>query len=213
MSVSENTFLMMLPVALLAGCANYATLQEVDTMPKGHSKTGVGVTGTSYKVDAGDKLDSVAVPAVNVWYRRGLTDNLEAHAAAWIPLGGSAGVKYQLAGNRTTAGPSLSLGVDFGFLQMSTTDDMDNTSKQTVVDTYVPVYLGYRTGPGFALYASPKYILRTSTGDAGTALGHLAGGTVGLAIGARTQFLLEGTVIYDISLRAPAFQGGIGVAF
>jgi hypothetical protein len=63
------------------------------------------------------------------------------------------------------------------------------------------------------MYASPKYILRTSISDAGTALGHLAGGTSGLVIGARTQLILEGTVIYDISLKAPAFQGGVGVAF
>ena len=122
-------------------------------------------------------------------------------------------MKYQLAGNRNTAGPSLALGLDVGYLRMSTTDSMDNTTERAVIDTYVPLYLGYRTSPGFALYASPKYILRTSTSDAGTALGHLAGGTAGLVIGARTQFMLEGTVIYDISLRAPAFQGGVGVAF
>jgi hypothetical protein len=106
MSVSENTFLMMLPVALLAGCANYATLQEVDTMPKGHSKTGVGVTGTSYKVDAGDKLDSVAVPAVNIEYDSG--DRVSAagrgsgRARRW-----RRGCRAQTA-DRCTAAPGLS---------------------------------------------------------------------------------------------------------
>jgi len=116
-----------LSAALLAGCANYATLQEADTIPKGQSKTGFGVTGTSYQVESGGTLDSVEVPAVNVWYRRGLTDNLEAHTSVWMPLGGSAGLKYQLAGNRAKAGISLSLGFDLGFLRMSTEDEMEHT--------------------------------------------------------------------------------------
>jgi hypothetical protein len=200
-------------LAFVGACANYATFQEADTLPAGVSKTGIGVTATNYKVAAGSELDSVTVPAVDLWYRRGLIDKVEAHASVWIPLGASAGVKYQLMGNRDTAGFALSLGLDFGFLQISSTDSMDNEFKQTIVDTYVPVYLGFRTGPGFAVYGSPKYILRSSFGDGGTAFGNLAGGSLGVALGAKTTLHLEGTVVYDLDIKEPALQGGIGVAF
>jgi hypothetical protein len=209
----KTAFPVLLSVALLGACANYATLQEPETIPRGHQKTGVAVTATTYKLDAGDSLDKVTVPAVNVWYRRGLLDKLEAHASAWIPLGASVGAKYQLTGNGIS-GLAVSVGLDFGYLQLTAKNEDDDTEyKQTIVDTYVPVYVGYRVGPGFALYSSPKYILRTSSGDGGTAFGHLAGGTVGVVVGSRTQFLLEGTAMYDITVKAPAFQGGIGVAF
>jgi hypothetical protein len=198
----------------LAACANYATFQEADTLAKGTAKTGVGATITEYKTgnDAGP-LKAVTVPALDLWYRRGITDRLEAHASVWIPFGASVGVKYQLLGHREKAGLALSLGLDAGALQITSTDAMGNDVKETIIDTYVPVYLGYRTGPSFAAYLSPKFILRTAYGDTGSAVSELAGGTVGVALGKKTAILLEGSVIYDLGLKAPAFQGGIGLAF
>ncbi len=203
----------VLSVAATTACANYASFQEADTLPTGHSKTGVGITATKYKLPAGTEVDDITVPAVNVWYRRGIAENLEVHGNLWLPLGASIGGKYQLTGNRRDAGLSLSLGIDVGYLSITTTDSMDNDYKQSLIDTYVPIYIGYRTGPGFAAYVVPKYILRTSTGDGGTAFGHLAGSTVGLALGSGTQFLLEGSVFYDLDLKEPIFNGGIGLAF
>lgn len=198
---------------LFGACANYATFQEADTMPKGDSKLGFGLTTTKYSAEASDgTVDSITVPALAIWYRRGLIDKLEAHASIWIPFGSSLGLKYQLTGSREKAGLSFSLGLDLGFLQISAEDANGDSTTATIVDTYIPLYLGYRTGPSFALYASPKYILRTASGD-GTSFSHLAGGTFGLALGAKTTLHLEGSVIYDVDLEEPAFQGGIGVAF
>lgn len=195
-------------------CANYATFQEADTLPKGESKIGLGATATTYSAEANDgTIDSITVPALNVWYRRGLLEKLEAHASIWIPFGSSLGLKYQLTGSRETAGLSFSLGLDLGFLQISAENADGESSTATIVDTYIPLYIGYRTGPSFALYASPKYILRSASGDNGTAFGHLVGGTAGIALGAKTTLHLEGTVMYDTDLSEPAFQGGIGVAF
>lgn len=199
-------------LGVMSACANYATFQEADTLPKGTSKFGIGGTATKYSAEDTDDegnttIESITVPAVNLWYRRGLAEKLEAHASVWIPFGSSLGLKYQLTGNREMAGLSFSLGLDFGFLQIGSGD-----STTTIVDTYVPLYIGYRTGPGFAVYGSPKYILRTGFGDE-TAISHLAGGTVGVSLGAKTSLLLEGTMVYDLDLSEPAFQGGIGVAF
>ncbi len=198
----------------LGACANYARFQEADTLPKGTSKTGFGVTATTYKVDTGDpELQSVTLPAVNAWYRRGLTDKLEAHASVWVPLGSSIGVKYQLMGHRERSGFALSLGLDLGFLQIGAEDDAGESVTTTIFDTYVPVYLGYRLSPGMALYASPEYILRIGSNDDGTSASHLAGGTVGVALGRNTTFMLEGTVVYDFEIEAPALQAGVGLAY
>jgi hypothetical protein len=200
-------------LGLTSACPNYAAFQEADTLPPGVTKIGVGATATTYKEVTGTELDSVFVPAVNAWYRRGLIGNLEGHASVWIPLGSSVGLKYQLTGNREMAGLSFSLGLDLGVLQSSSTDEMDNETTSTTVDTYLPVYVGYRTGPGLALYAVPKYILRTYSNDAGTSFGHLVGATGGVALGAKTTLHLEGSYFYDFDLEAPALQGGIGIAF
>jgi len=207
----------LIAIAILGiwgACANYATFQEADVLHKGTTKFGIGATGTTYKVDLGDpEPETISLPALNAWVRRGLIDKLEAHAHVWLPLGSSVGVKYQLTGNREMAGLSFSLGLDFGFLQSRGTNEADETVKTTQVDTYIPVYIGYRLAPAFAVYASPKYILRTNIREAGTAISHLAGGTFGIALGARTTFHLEGTVMYDFDVSAPALQGGVGVAF
>jgi hypothetical protein len=209
---SKFSSIIAFPVVLLAACANYATFQEADTVAGGQGKTGFGATYTNYQVqDADGTKESVNVPALNIWRRQGLTDNLEVHASAWIPLGASAGVKYQLLGNRHKAGLALSLGVDFGFLQIGAKDANGDTANATIVDTYVPVYLGYRLSDAFALYASPKFIFRYETTGGGT--DSLAGGTLGLALGAQTTLHLEGGVIYDSGLSAPAYQAGVGVAF
>lgn len=196
-------------LGVMGACANYASFQEADTLHAGQTKFGIGATGTTYK-DTNDEgvIDSVTVPALNLWYRRGISEKLEAHAAVWIPFGSSLGVKYQLMGNREMAGLSLSLGLDLGFLQLGAGDN-----KVTIVDTYIPLYIGYRTGPGFALYGSPKYILRAGFGNDTTSTGHLFGGTIGVALGAKSTLHLEGTAMYDVDVEAPALQGGIGVAF
>jgi len=197
---------------LFAGCANYATFQEADTLPQGGTRKGVAATYTNYSIESGDTTETVSVPALDLWYRYGITDRLEAHTSAWLPLGASAGAKYQVLGSRAESGLAVSLGLDLGVLQITSKDDQDMETKATIVDTYVPVYVGYRMGPSFASYLSPKYILRLGFGES-TAVEHLAGGTLGLAIGDGTSLLLEGSLMYDITLGSPALQGGVGLAF
>jgi hypothetical protein len=203
----------ILTLGVFGACANYATFQEVDTLPSGASKTGVGVTGTTYEIRVNDTVESFTFPALNIWHRRGLTEQLEAHASVWIPFGASVGLKYQVSGHRQMAGLSFSLGLDLGFLQISAGDTDEETSTVTIVDTYVPLYIGYRTGPGFAVYGSPKLILRAGFGDGGTAFNQLVGATAGIALGEKTTFHLEGTAMYDADVESPALQAGVGVAF
>jgi hypothetical protein len=200
-------------LGLSGACANYATFQEADTLPKGITKVGMGATYTTYTAIAEDGTkDEISLPAVNLWYRRGLLEKLEGHASIWIPFGSSFGLKYQMSGNRDMAGLAVSLGLDLGLLQISGGEG-DNESTLTIVDTYVPIYIGYRVGPGFAVYGTPKYILRAASGGESTAFSHLVGGSAGVAFGGKTTLYLEGSYFYDLDAEEPALQGGIGVAF
>lgn len=199
-------------LSLSTGCATFASFQSADTVGKGQLKYGVGATYTSYGTTLNGKATTVGIPAGDIWGRYGVTDKLEVHALVWIPMGATAGVKYQLLGSRDRAGPSLSLGLDLGYLQISSTSGSTTTSSN-IFDTYVPVYLGYRLNPGFAFYLTPKYLLRLGFSNAGTGVDNEVGGTVGVALGKNTTFLVEGTVVDDLTTGLPSFTGGLGVAF
>ena len=148
----SSLLLIALPAA---ACANYASFQEADTIPKGEAKTGVGATYTTYEVEVDDTKEKVGVPALNVWHRRGFTDKLEGHASVWIPLGASAGVKYQVLGDRKTNGFGVSLGADLGVLQISAEDADGNVAKATIA-TSTCRSTRLRVSPGFATYVSPS---------------------------------------------------------
>ena len=200
-------------VALFAlsssGCASFATFQEMDTLAKGDKQFGGGATVSGYSVQLlDDEPSNIIVPALNAWGRFGVTDKFEAHGRVWLPLGATVGGKYQLLGDRETAGFGLSAGLDVGYLSIRSGDVSTN-----VVDTYVPLYLGLRASPGAAVYVVPKYLLRTSFGSAGGGLGHMVGGTGGVALGKKTTLYLEGSGIFDLNGGAPSWTGGIGVGF
>lgn len=214
MRTCTRLFLLSTCVVLLlaSGCANYATLQEPDVIKEGQLVKGGGLSYTSYKVNLTGKDETISVPALVMWGRYGVIENLEAHGYVWIPLGANVGVKYQVLGNRETAGLGLSLGLDLGYLEI-TSGEGENEVKNGILDVYVPVYVGYRTSPGFVAYLTPKYVLRASMSDSGTSVGHIAGGTLGIAAGQNTQFLIEGSALWDLDVGAPIVQGAIGLTF
>ena len=187
-------------------------------MAKGQGRMGTGVTFTKYEItikeDAGPK--SVTVPAVNFWYRYGLTDKLEAHALAWIPFGATLGAKYQLLGNRELNGPSVSVGLDFGYLTVSDSSEdamgVESKTEIQLADFYLPVHVGYRVGPSFSVYAVPKYLLRVESGDS-DGISHMVGSAFGLALGNVATLHAEGVVLYDVGAGNTALTAGIGYAF
>jgi hypothetical protein len=190
------------------GCANFASFQEPDTVAKGQLRSGVGVTLTRYDLDA---ENSVTIPALNGWGRYGIMDNLEVHTLVWLPLGATIGAKYQLLGNRETAGLSVAVGLDLGYLTI-TSGEEPNEISSTYLDTYVPVYVGYRVSPAFSVYAVPKYLLRVVSGnEADTTASHNFGGALGIALGRSRTLHLEGVMLYGDG--SSLFTTGIGVAF
>lgn len=192
-----------------------ASFQSADTVAKGEQRKGVGVTYNQYTMTLDEETDDsidVGVPAVHAWYRYGLTDKLEAHTMVWIPLGATAGLKYQFLGNRDTKGLSLSAGLDVGYLSISSGEG-DNEVTSTIYDTHVPLYAGYRQSPSFAVYAVPRYLLRAGVSENSTAITHLVGSAVGLALGKSTVFHLEAIGMYDLNYGDSTLTAGVGVSF
>jgi hypothetical protein len=213
----------VLCLGVAAGCANFATLQTAETMKKGKFELGVGATFTSYRAEietertqtdpatgaevtrAETESTTFTVPAVTVSGRYGLTERLELHGIAWLPFGASVGGKYMVVGDHEQPGFVLSPGLDVS-VPMSLTVDGESS---ILVDLYVPLHMGYRASDGFEVYWTPKYLLRRFDGE----LGHAAGGSVGVALGAQTTFMVEASVLYDISSDSPIINVGVGVGF
>lgn len=200
-------------LSVTCGCANYATLQDPETVPHKRFQLGIGTTFTQYSIEIETEdsngvttvsTEDFSVPAFTLSGRYGATENLEIHGLLWIPLGATIGGKYMLVGDRENGGFAFSPGLDVGYLSVSVADE-----SATIVDLYVPLQMGYRTNPSFAVYWTPKYILRLISGRTG----HVGGVTIGTAIGKDTQFLLEGSMLYDTTVEDTIIQFGIGVAF
>jgi hypothetical protein len=171
---------------------------------------------TKYESDIDDNgsKESISVPAVVVTARRGITDKLEAQATAWLPLGARAGVKYQLLGDAGKVGPQVSVGGHLGYMQLSastTSGGTETKSTANFLDVYVPIYLGYRVSPGFEVYGTPQYILRSVSGSGDSKIGHVTGATAGIAIGQKTKIFLEAGGFYDTLYETPIVNTAIGI--
>ena len=204
----------------LGGCANYALLQDAATMPKDEAAIGVGAAVTAYDVEVETTVTDVdaagqpsqesvetretfVVPSAVVFLRAGITEQLELHGAAWFPFGASIGAKYMVLGDRT-GGFVLSPGLD---VTVPITGAI-NGENFLLMDIMVPLHMGYRFGPAFAGYLTPRYVARILSGE----LVNAGGGTLGVAIGHRMQVLLEGTAIYYPLIDDVALSGAIGLA-
>lgn len=213
---------LLLIAAVLGGCANYATLQDAETIPKKEFQLGLGATFNSYPLELESTTtttdsngvttetttvedETFTVPALTLSGRYGVSDAFEVHGIVWLPLGASIGGKYMLVGDRKQGGFVFSPGVD---VSMPITVSINDESS-LLMDFYLPLHMGYRASPGFELYWTPKYVLRLFNDE----LGHSAGGTLGVAIGEKTQLLLEAGALYDTLYEKPIINGAIGIAF
>lgn len=187
-------------------------------MPEGDFELAVGGTFTGYSLEVTTtetdasgatvettETETFAVPALLVSGRFGVRERLELHGNVWLPLGASVGGKYMLVGDRQQGGFAFSPGLD---LSMPITVTVNDDSS-TLFDAAVPLHMGYRASPDFALYWTPKYVLRLW----GSELGHLAGGNLGVDLGNETQFLIEGGAFYDTLSEDVILTGGLAVAF
>src|SRR4029078_1379161 len=129
---------------------------------------------------------------------------------AKVTLPGTAGVdaKYQFvnAGKLALAG-----GIGTGYLKISSGAEGMQTSS-TIVDAIVPVYASYDVSRFFAVYTSPKYVLRYAKSvdetdmSSSSGMNHLAGGTAGVGLGQNKGLFLETSYLKSVSSDFDSFQ-------
>ncbi|MEE2902680.1 MAG: hypothetical protein VYC39_10125 [Myxococcota bacterium] len=180
------------------GCANVSALQTARALKSGERELAVG--GGYFTMPAlNDVLEDVAeasmasedvdtsieIPYLEVSYREGLGSNMDFGVKLTLIGTLAADFKYQLL---DVNGFSLAAGVGLGAFYLSSDSDSDGGSSDfTMVDTMIPIYASYDVSEAFALYASPKYILRTINGEPL----HLGGLTAGTKIGKDMGVYLE----------------------
>jgi hypothetical protein len=205
--------LLVTTLGLTVGCVNMSTLQTAQTLDPGKQRILVG--GGYYASPSVDQeassstgtSTSLALPYMEVGYRRGLADRIELGAKVTIP--GTVGLdgKYQLV----RAGKfAVAAGLGAAYLSLDSGDDTMKTSTK-LVDAIVPAYISYDLAKPFAVYASPKYVARFgSTTDANgmttSGMENLVGATVGTRIGSGFGLFLETSYLKDLSSSFDSFQ-------
>ena len=199
--------------ALTTACVNSSTLQTAKALDPGSQRVLIGggfYSSPSIDADASEASGSdvsLAMPYMELGYRRGIVDKVELGAKVTVP--GTAGIdgKYELLNNGKLA---LAAGLGGGYLKLSSGSEGMETST-TLIDTIVPVYASYDLAKAFAVYTSPKYVLRYAKsvdemGESSSGLNHLVGATVGARVGNRFGLFLETSYLKSVSSDFDAFQ-------
>ncbi len=207
--------------ALTTGCVNSSTLQTAKALDPGTQRILVGggfYASPSLNADASEATGedtSLALPYMELGYRRGIVDKVELGAKVTLPGTSGIDAKYQFlqAGNL-----ALAAGLGVGYLKISSGSEGMETST-TLFDTMVPVYASYDLAKAFAVYMSPKYVLRyaksidevDSTSSSG--MNHLVGATAGVRVGNKFGLFLETGYLKSVSNDFDAFQVNGSVFF
>lgn len=211
-------------------CISMSSLQTAEILKEGEGRVLLGaghytspavnkaVDELETATNTTTKSDDLKLPYIEFGYRRGLSEIFELGFKYTFP--GSLGLDGKL-GLINTAKFDLALGLGVGYLTMesgesSTTSTSETKFKSTLIDFMVPLYASYRINESFALYTSPKYIVRsistseTSSGVSTTSKGtqHFAGATVGTMIGSDKGVAIEVTYVKDQSSKFDIMQLG-----
>lgn len=164
------------------------------------------------------KNDDLKMPYIELGYRRALSETFELGFKYTFP--GSLGLDGKF-GLLNTENFDLALGLGVGYLTYAsessgTTSNSPTKFKSTIIDFTVPLYTSYRINESFALYMSPKYIVRsisssdTSDGVSTTSKGsqHFAGASIGTMIGSDKGVAIEVTYVKDQSSKFDIMQVG-----
>lgn len=196
-----------------AACVNSSTLQTAKALDPGKQRILVGggyYASPSVNADAseatGDDV-SLAMPYMELGYRRGIVKKVEMGAKVTVP--GTAGIdaKYELHNDGKFA---VAAGAGMGYLKLSSGAEGMETST-TLIDAIVPVYASYDLAKSLAVYASPKYVLRYAKSidenmESSSGMNHLVGGTLGTKIGNGFGLFMEASYLKSVSSDFDSFQ-------
>ena len=200
--MQQTRLLLMLGLTGLAtGCINMSTLQTARTLPVNETEL---VAGGGYYLsptlletessDANNELELVGLPYVEIGARIGMLDYLDLGLKVTIPGTISLDVKLQVV---DLEGLAVAMGAGIGYLHYETTVD-DTKFTNEIIDLMVPIYISYHFNEAFAIYGSPKYVMRINiTGDTDAA--QLVGAGGGLRIGESAGVYLEATYMVDLA--------------
>ena len=200
-------------LALTSACVNMSTLQTAKALDPGRQRILVGggyYASPSVYADASSSSGSsvsLALPYMELGYRRGIVDNLELGAKVTIP--GTVGMdgKYTLV----SAGKfAIAAGLGGAYLKLESGEGNMKTSTR-LIDAIVPAYVSYDIAKPLAVYASPKYVARfaESVDDMGmtkSGMSHLVGATAGVRIGNGFGLFLETSYLKDVTSTFDSFQ-------
>jgi len=188
---------------LLAGCANFSALQTARTLPKNTGRVNLGLGFfRSPDIDAqvGEQTGvpvEFTLPYFEIGGRFGLMEDLDIGGKYTFPGFFSIDGKYQLF---SSGGFVFSGGVGMNYLSIAGSASMKDAYHSTFFDLYLPSYISYDFNDWFALYTSPKYVMRYARSiTTGGSLAHLAGTSVGIKVGNKGGFYLEGTYLKSLS--------------
>jgi hypothetical protein len=210
---STALLLAVISAASAAACVNSSTLQTAKALDPGKQRILVGggyYASPSLNADASESTGddvSLALPYMEVGYRRGIVKKVELGAKVTIP--GTAGIdaKYELLNDGKFA---VAAGAGFGYLKLTSGAEGMETSTM-LVDAIVPVYASYDLAKAFAVYASPKYVLRYAKSvdemaQSSSGMNHLVGGTLGTKLGNNRGLFLEASYLKSVSSDFDSFQ-------
>jgi hypothetical protein len=176
--------------------------KAIEDASKESASTSTTQTGTE------EESKGISIPYFEFGYRRGLAEGFEMGIRYTLPGALTLDGKYSLL-NREDIDVAIGLGVGYQTYETSssgsdssntgsgsstTTTKTETKAKSTLIDVTIPIYTSYRFTENFALYASPKMILRnassSSTADGKTekssSQSKMAGFTFGTMIGGVT---------------------------
>ncbi len=183
----------------LQSCLSNKAFQTARTTPKGETGFGIGVSLPSadeYTLDDNDVVidtSSIGGFAAEIFGRYGVTNKLDVGFNLSIIGTGGVDAKYQFLGDSESIFAG-SVGAGIGYLSITTGEGTSETSS-SLIDLSIPAYFSCHVSNAFALYVSPRFILRKADGLSSNigAIGGIRAGTERLGVFAEYGYIRSGS--------------------
>lgn len=179
-----------LQTLLSLGCVSMSTLQTARTLDPNQTQQSFGGGIYNSKIESAGSSVETNLPYIEYSIRHGFLKDLDAGLKLTIVGAYQGDVKYQLLESNNFV---MSVGAGLAYMEYKMTSGGQDT-KVKYIDAIVPLYLSYDFSSSFSLYMSPKYILRTASGDT-SGSENLYGAGVGTKIGDKNGIYLEAALI------------------
>lgn len=196
-------FYCLLISVLFSACTSFTGYQSGRTLGKGKSEITPSINGM-HVIDGSSDEDytEYTVPSAEVYYQRGLAENIDIGIKLGLSTSFTADVKWQFHGDKTSKF-AASTGLVIGSVGIG----------PFAGQAQIPLYLSWHKNEKRSIYLTPRYTLLFLPENEGIFHGYSS--SAGLIFGKRTKFALDFSALYlkdyaDLST-ALAFSVGLGV--